>query len=311
MLAHLKEFHRPDNLESAVRLLNRSDVRTVPLAGGVALIARADPTIEAVVDLRDLGLDYIRQEERTFHIGATLTLQWLVDAPQLQGLAGGLLCRAARRTVNRIIRNMATVGGAIASGDHSSPLLLALLALDAQVQLRGFKDGLLPLGDIFADPQSYLGQGVLITEIVLPAPPTPPRRRGGKEGGLGGGLAWVGRTPSDRPIVSAATTLVVTDGLCHQARLALGGVARRPTRLLPVEKKLEGHPLSEESIAAAAAEVVAHIAPPSDFRGSSEYRREMAAVMARRALLEAWEGHRGLEDSRRLGDAESLGGGRQ
>jgi len=60
----VKEYHRPHELADALRLLQRQDVRTVPLAGGTGLVGRGGPGVEAVVDLLELGLDYITVARR-------------------------------------------------------------------------------------------------------------------------------------------------------------------------------------------------------------------------------------------------------
>ena len=76
-------------------LLSRTDIKTVPLAGGTYLLGQADDSIQAVVDLRDLELAYITEDAQGVHIGAMTTLQSMVDAPLLEELASGLLSRAA------------------------------------------------------------------------------------------------------------------------------------------------------------------------------------------------------------------------
>jgi carbon-monoxide dehydrogenase medium subunit len=77
------------------------------------------------------------------------------------------------------------------------------------------------------------------------------------------------------------------DGACYGVRIAAGGVTLRPVRLVEAEQVLEGRPPDSERFAMAAEEARARVNPPGDFRGSSEYRREMAAVLLRRALAEA------------------------
>src|SRR5437667_10182637 len=138
MLLNLLEYHWAEHLDDALMLLSRSDLKTVPLAGGTYLLGQKDDSIQAVVDLRDLELAYISEDARSIHIGAMTTLQDMVDSPVLKSLAAGLLSRAAlASSFSRLIRNSATLGGTLAVGAPSqADLLTALAVLDAEIVLR-------------------------------------------------------------------------------------------------------------------------------------------------------------------------------
>ncbi len=138
MLLSLVEYHWVEDLDEALLLLGRLDAKTVPLAGGTYLLGLQDENIQAVVDLRELGLMYISGDSRYIHIGAMTTLQNMVDAPALKEFATGLLSRAAlASSSSRLIRNSATIGGTIGAGVASqADLLTALVALDAMVVVR-------------------------------------------------------------------------------------------------------------------------------------------------------------------------------
>src|SRR4051812_18752482 len=103
MLYNLREYHRPTEIAEALRLLQRTDIRTVPIGGGTTVIGEGTPEIEAVVDLSELGLDTIKRESNLLHLGATVCLQSLVD--DLKDVANGLLSEGARRMAGWNIRN--------------------------------------------------------------------------------------------------------------------------------------------------------------------------------------------------------------
>src|SRR5947199_7329575 len=96
MLFNLLEYHWAEHIDDALMLLSRTDVKTVPLAGGTYLLGMHDDSIQAVVDLRDLELASISQDAYGIHIGAMTTLQSMVDSPVLKDFAYGLLARAAQ-----------------------------------------------------------------------------------------------------------------------------------------------------------------------------------------------------------------------
>src|SRR5579864_3356858 len=138
MLLNLLEYHWAEHIDDALLLLARLDVKTVSLAGGTYLLGLQNDSIQAVVDLRELGLAYISEDARGVHLGAMTTLQNIVDTPMLKNLAMGLLARAALvSSSSRLIRNCATIGGTLGVGAASqADLLTALAVMDAEVVLR-------------------------------------------------------------------------------------------------------------------------------------------------------------------------------
>lgn len=152
---------------------------------------------------------------------------------------------AARREGPRSIRNAATIGGTIAVADPESELVACLLALDAVVSVA--HEGTTSerrLEEILTDTRGL--SGGLITAVSFPA---------------GGRLAAdrTGRTPMDRPIVAA-----VAHRGPDELRVAVCGVADHPVIVEP--------------------DAIADLAPPSDFRGSADYRRTLAGVLVDRVL---------------------------
>src|SRR5437764_13908260 len=117
MLLNLLEYHWVEQIDDALILLSRTDMKTVPLAGGTYLLGLQDESIQAVVDLRDLELAYISEDAQGMHIGAMTTLQSMAEAPELKGLAAGILSRVAlASSFSRLIRSSVTLGGTLGAG---------------------------------------------------------------------------------------------------------------------------------------------------------------------------------------------------
>lgn len=284
------EYHRPTELSDALRLLQRPDVKTVVLAGGTHLVGRGAPGVEAVVDLHDLGLDYISADPQEadatggpfpLRIGAMSSLEALVESETVDDLADGVLGEAACRSASATLRAQSTLGGTLVTADGRHPLAVTLLALDAELivwveaerrQVR--------LDSFLAYRTQLLKQRVLIVEVRMPR----------SDALTGGGFADVARTPADLPIVCAASRAFrdAEGGRAFGVRLALGGVADRPVRVPAAEHILEGQLVTPDLLERLETVVKQAVRPTGDWRGGAEYRREMAGVLARRAVQMAW-----------------------
>ncbi|RMF01814.1 MAG: hypothetical protein D6768_09750 [Chloroflexi bacterium] len=244
-MPQLKAYHRPTTIEKALQLLNRSGVTTALVAGGTHAIPQLSENVDEVVDLQAIGLTGITVGEQLVTFGAMVTLQAIADELQIPQS----LREVVRRESASTFRNAATLGGVIAAPHRDSELLAFLLVSEAQVTVQN-QNGqqALSLESFLRDIPAALGGGIITAVSVQ----------------TGGQIATdrVARTPADRPIV-AALARKSPDG---NLRLALCGVANVPLLVDP------------------AADIKAAINPAGDFRGSAEYRRQMAALLARRVL---------------------------
>ncbi len=276
MLEHLEEYHRPRDLHQALELLRRKRINTVPLAGGTNLALSRSPRLEAVVDLSELVLDFIGIGT-TIRLGAMVRLQTMVRASEIRDIAGGVLSEAARREAAYTVRNMATVGGTVAVAESTSELLPLFLALDAFLDLDG-GEATVPLTEYLTRKSTYTHR--LITAVIFPNPR-----------GMGVGTYRVARLESDEPILTAAVVVKRDGDRASLVRLAMGGIQRRPVRLLEVEGKMLAAG-TIDGMLEVLPEVSSAVTHRGNLRASAEYRKEVAPVAARRALLAAW-GERG------------------
>jgi aerobic carbon-monoxide dehydrogenase medium subunit len=281
-MLNLREIHRPKTIDEALALLARHD--TVVLAGGTELVASRRRDVRAVVDLSNLGLAYIRDKSGAVAMGATTTLRDIEESPMLRAAANGVVAQAAHRSRTSLLRNQATVTGTLLA-DPAGILATVLAAMETTLTLlpsspfTSFKDsrsgeeGRVSVIDFLAKRDQFL-KGEVVTEALIPALAL--RRRAAIE--------TVARTPRDKPIVAICAALELENGIVRAAAIALGGVGETARRAAKAEKWLSHKPLTLELIESAAREARNEINPVSDFRGSAEYRREMARVLTARAL---------------------------
>ncbi len=256
-LRELTEYHQPETLEDAMKLLRRTRVKTVPLAGGTRLVPAAAPGVQAVVDLSALGLSYVKG----LSIGATTTLQTIVDHADLRTYADGVLTAALLDSASRQTREGASLAGSIVAASGNSPLFTALLALDARLTVRtgrGTREEEVKLAYWTPQPRA------LILQVTLPALAKATHAAYEK----------VARTPADLPIVCVAARATIDQGALRDIRLALGGVGEKPIVITQ----------SAGSIEELAQLAVATVTPADDYFASADYRREMIAVLVKRAL---------------------------
>jgi CO/xanthine dehydrogenase FAD-binding subunit len=252
-MPHL-EILRPGTLQEALRLLPEAE----PLAGGTWITPRRHQA-RRLMDLRDLGLDGIQVREGVLIVGATATLQALLE--RAPGLPPAMR-EALKLEAGWNLRNMATLGGLALTHDGRSPLLTVLLAMEAR--LRWEPGGQVTPLDAFDRREE--GGPRLLTALEVPIPSA---------------LAYhsVARAPADFPLVCAAAARFERQGGAGGLRLALGGWGERP-RLVVADAPLDS-PL--EALVRQAGEAYR---AASDAYASAEYRGAVAQVLARRALAE-------------------------
>ena len=244
-------YHRPKTLDEALMLLTQPN-RT-PLGGGT-LLSKPNPDPVEVVDLQAIGLNVVKRSGNNLEIGATVTLQQMLESE----LAPEAVRSALRLEAPLNLRNAATVAGTLVSCDGRSTFVSTLLAMDAKLELTKWDDSkvesrVLNIGDFL--PLRDL-QGSLITSITVP---------------LNTKLAfdYVSRTPADKPIVCAA----LAQWNSGRTRLVLGGYGKSP--LLAMDGT------EAEGIETAARNAFHEAA---DEYGSAEYRMDAAATLAKRCL---------------------------
>jgi carbon-monoxide dehydrogenase medium subunit len=283
------EFHRPASLDDALELLERYGEDARLIAGGTALVLQMKQRFAQpahLIGLRPLaltdGLNGIEESGGALRIGALCTLRQLEDSPLLRERIP-LLADTVSRVATRRIRSMATMGGALVNGDPNQDPPPALIALGATVELTSTNGSrTCPVEELFVDYyETDVRPGEVLTAVNVPVP---------EADSFGAYLKFLPRTADDYATVSVAAVIsLADDNTCRDARIVLGAAGVTPVRSLAAEDVLRGQVLTDEVIRAAAATVPDAVDPLDDFRGSSEYKREMAEVFVRRALVQALE----------------------
>jgi carbon-monoxide dehydrogenase medium subunit len=271
-------YQRPASIEEALRIIG-SDPGAKVLAGGQSLLPLLKLRLgsaETLVDIGRLpGLSGVRQlDDGRLAIGALTTYAELLESPAKHY---GLLRDALPHIGDVQVRNLGTVGGAVAHCDPASDLPACLLALDAELVLRSSKgERTVPVDGFFEGPfTTRIEPGELLTEIRLPGP----------RDDAGSAYVSLEQPASGYSMVGVAAVVFAADGGgIAGANVALTGVGDTPYRARAVEAALAGSDGSPGSIAAAAGHATDGVEVASDIHADRAYRTAMSAVYTRRAI---------------------------
>jgi carbon-monoxide dehydrogenase medium subunit len=263
------EYEVAGSVEEAVELLGSRDDSKL-LAGGHSLLPLMKLRFARPALLVDIGgvedLRYVRDAGDRVAIGALSRHRDLQTDPLLQEHCP-IVSHAAGLVGDQQVRHRGTIGGSVAHGDPASDLPTVLVALEAELVVRG-PDGERTVGaaDFFRGVfETALGPQDVLTEIRVP-----------KLGESGWSYLKFNRRAQDWATVGVAA--VVNGG----ARIALTSMGPTPVRARA----------AEEAFGSGGAEAAAAVAddgsdPPSDTAATAEYRRHLARVLTGRALEEA------------------------
>jgi len=273
-------YHAPDTLGDALALLDQHGEDARVMSGGTALVVLMKQSLvqaDHLVSLRNLpNLNGITRSNGELHIGA-LVRHREVETSAIVQQAAPLVAHIYSRVATVRIRNTATVGGGLAHADPAQDPPPGLMVMDATVRLVSSSgERLLPISDLFLDYyETAIRPDEIMTELIVPVMPPDARTVY---------LTYLPRTADDYPTVSVAALACVEDGRCQEVRVALGASASTPIHATAVEETIRGQEVSHTNIQRAAEAVADQVDPLDDFRGSAEYKRDMAVVFTRRAL---------------------------
>lgn len=279
------DYHAPGSLEEAIGLLQELGEDAKVLSGGMSLLPLLKLRLGEATDLVDIGripgLAYVKDEGGTLRIGGATTEAEL-EGSEVVRERFPILVDTAEVIADPVVRNRATVGGNLAHGDPANDHPATMTALGAEIEATGPNGKrTIPVDDFFRGLfWTALEPGEILTEIRIPMPPER----------SGGAYMKLERKVGDYAIAAVAAQLTLgADGTVETVRIALTNAGSTPIRAIDAESALTGKKPNEAAIAAAAQKAGEAATPSADWRGSVEYKKEMARVLTTRALAKAVE----------------------
>jgi carbon-monoxide dehydrogenase medium subunit len=280
------ELAEPKTLAAAVKLLDPDDPTVRPIAGGTALMLMMKAGVfrpAKLISLRNIEAKYsgIAASGDGLRVGAMTTLSALEHSAEVKKLAP-LITRTMLTLSNVRVRNVATVGGALAHGDPHMDLPPVLITLGAKLTVispNGKRS--IALEDFFTGYyETSLEKNELIAEAHIPA-------QGAKRAAY---MKVTTGSADDWPALGVAVALETDGKTVKSARVVVSAATSKAMRLKSAESALAGKTANDKTLAAAgdaAAEEADFIA---DVRGSVPYKRELLRVYVRRAVRQALDG---------------------
>jgi aerobic carbon-monoxide dehydrogenase medium subunit len=278
------DYKAPTSLEEALQLLADGGDDAKIIAGGQSLLPVLKLRLaapELVIDLAKIdSLKGVRDDGDAIVIGA-MTPHFEVVGDPLVDAHASLLAKCVATVADSQVRHRGTFGGACAHADPASDIPSPTVALDAEFVIAG------PGGqrrvaatDFFQDLfTTAMGDDEILIEVRVP-----------KYTGWGSAYEKFVRVAQQWAIVGVAATVRAAGDRIAEARIALTNMGATPIRARAAEQALVGVAMEPDAVAAALTNIADGTAPPTDVNGDPEYRRHLASILARRAVLTAARG---------------------
>ena len=275
------DYLAPTSVEDALAALAEHGDDAKLIAGGQSLLPVLRMRLNAPEMIIDLGridsLRGVREDGDAIVIGA-MTPHSVVGSDPLVAQHAALISKAVEHLADAQVRHRGTFGGALAHADPAGDLGAPVTALGGQFVIQGpGGTRTVEADDFFVDLfETAIGDDEILTQVRIP-----------KHTGWGAHYEKFVRVAHQWPIVAVAAAVRVDGGTVAEARVGLTNMGSTPIRARGVEEALVGAQATEDGVRAAAERAIEGTNPHSDLNGDADYRRHLATVLTRRAVLAA------------------------
>lgn len=262
------EYFSPTELDEAYSLLSQYGDDAIPIAGNTFFMGHREELfdeVEAVINIKKLGLSYIREEDSGLKIGATTTLTEIFEHEITSKGDYKIFAETVEELNITEVKNMATIGGEVCiAGEVDMPT--TLLAYDADIVI-GSREGVrtVSMADFHIGYlNNDLKTGEMVLEVQIPKPAS----------NTTAGFSKFERTAADLPIVNVCVRVTRDDnGICTDARVSVGAATMTgvPERSSAAEKVLLSNKI-DDALIEKAATASADIECINDFRTPANVR---------------------------------------
>jgi carbon-monoxide dehydrogenase medium subunit len=278
------DLAEPTSLKEALGLLDAEDPSVRPVGGGTALMLMMKAGVfrpTRLVSLRKVGGRFsgiTAAADGSLTIGAMTPLAAIEHSAEV-ARAAPVITRTMLRLSNVRVRNVATVGGALAHGDPHMDLPPVLLALGASVTaVSPTGERSLTVEDLLTGYyETALAKDELIADVKVPA----------QRGRSAAYLKFTAGSAEDWPAVGVAVSIDADGGTVRSATVVASAATAKAVRLTSAEDALKGARIDDKTLARAGEAGAQEAEVISDVRGSAPYKRELIRVHIGRAVRQA------------------------
>jgi aerobic carbon-monoxide dehydrogenase medium subunit len=282
----LRRFHldEPKNIAEVSEILRQFGDSAKVYAGGTELLLAMKEGLvqyERLVNVKGVsGLNEVKQDNGTLHIGALCTHHELETSPLLKQQLPALV-KLEENVANVRVRQVGTLGGNLCFAEpHADPgtLLIALGARLVAAKIDGKRE--IPAESFFVDAyETALEADELLTEIIIPLPAHP------------SGICYLKFGYLERPSVGVAVVLNLSSGktAIDDIRIAVGCAGPAPKRVPEAEALIKGKSIDEATRSIAQAGETSGRASQaiSDLHGAQDYKEHIVQVLLKRSFQNA------------------------
>jgi len=276
----------PRSVKEAIAVIDSDDADVRLIAGGTALMLLMKAGVfqpRRLVSMRkfsDSLSGIATRPSGELRIGAMTPLSAIEHSPDVLRHAP-VIERTMRRLSNVRVRNVATIGGALAHADPHMDLPPVLIALGASVSVVGtLGERTILVEDLLTGYyETALAKNELITDIRIPA----------QAAARAVYCKVTTGSVDDWPALGVAVALVAEDSTVKSARLVVSAATTKATRLIAAEQALIGSMVDEAALKAVANAAAEEVDILADVRGSASYKRELLRVYMVRAVRAAMQ----------------------
>jgi len=274
----------PNSLEEAIALIGPDDPDVRAIAGGTALMLMMKAGVfspKRLVSLRKIGDGFSKIASTPggdLTIGAMTPLSVIEYSPEVLRHAP-VIVHTMPRLSNVRVRNVATIGGALAHADPHMDLPPVLIVLGASVSIAGPSgERSMAVEDMLTGYyETALAQDELITHVRIPA----------QAGTRAVYFKVTTGSADDWPALGVAVALDMAGASVKSARIVVSAATTKAARLGAAEKILIGKTVDDATLKTVAEAAVDEADILADVRGSASYKRELLRVYVARAVRAA------------------------
>lgn len=273
-----------DSIESAVAALGAAAGDGKIIAGGQSLVPMLNFRLlrpSVLVDINRIpNMNLIEDCGDFVRVGAT-TRHVSLEKSEVISRHFPVLQEAMSYVAHLAIRNRGTIGGSLSHADPAAELPMLTLLLNARFGIASGKGRrtVSPADFLVGALTTDLGEDELLTDIEFPK--LPPN--------TGWGFEEVARRSGDFALASVAATITAGNGVVSEVRIGMMGVGETAMRATEAETVLTGQKWATQILDEAVESIRSAVEPNTDLHASADYRRHLVGVLARRALVSAWD----------------------